>query len=174
MSFQSSSSTGGENYGWQCFEGSGVFENCTPPINHTPPIIEYDHNPGGNCSITGGFRYRGLELPELTGDYLFADFCSGRVWNATEISQGEWSFGTLLETQLAISSFGEDESGEIYVVENPFTGNGGMFRLVRISGGTTASSSGGCALAVSRTDGDLYFALIFLFAIMIIRRLKWH
>jgi len=129
ISFQQASSSGGENYGWQCFEGSAMFSQC-PTINHTSPIIEYSHNPGDNCSVTGGFRYRGSDIPELAGDYVFADYCSGRVWNATESSPGNWSFSLLNNTSLSISSFGEDESGELYAVDNPFSGGGGFYMLV--------------------------------------------
>jgi hypothetical protein len=79
----------------------------------TLPIIEYGHVP--ECSITGGYRYRGSASPALTGYFVYGDFCSGRIWGATRSASGVWSTSELLLAGFNISTFGEDEAGEIYV-----------------------------------------------------------
>ena len=129
ISYKSSSSPGGENYGWQCFEGNSVFDNNCPQIVHTPPIIQYTHA-SGNCSVTGGFRYRGSQIPDLSDDYIYGDFCSGRIWHATEISPGNWSESLLINSSLSIAAFGEDDNGELYIADNPFSGSGGIFKII--------------------------------------------
>ena len=105
----------GRNYCWRRKEGTLIFDANIPCTAGTPtdPVLEYDHS-GGNCSITGGYRYRGSKFPGFVGTYFYGDFCSGRIWGATE-SGGAWTTVELLDTALNISSFGEDEAGEIYV-----------------------------------------------------------
>jgi hypothetical protein len=67
-----------------------------------------------NCSITGGYVYRGEEYPALDGIYIFGDFCSGNLWGLQENEDG-WQSGLLTTTEMMINSFGEDESGELYL-----------------------------------------------------------
>ena len=129
INYQPVESAGGENYGWQCFEGSNVFDNTCPSIPHTLPITFYTHG-SGNCSVTGGFRYQASEIPLLVDDYLYGDFCTGRLWRATETSSGNWTSVLLIDSSLNIASFGEDENGEIFILDNPFSGNGGLYKLV--------------------------------------------
>jgi glucose/arabinose dehydrogenase len=108
----------GHNFGWPCLEGDHTFNpnaECAPPL--TGPVIEYFHD-GGNCSITGGYVYRGNRLP-LQGRYLYGDWCSKRIWIATRI-EGGWSSEewTAAAAQLnSLSSFGQDENCELYVVD---------------------------------------------------------
>jgi glucose/arabinose dehydrogenase len=109
--------TSGGNYGWRIMEGSicNPFFNggvCTPPAGHIPPISEYSHS-GGRCSITGGYAYRGVRSSLPTGAYVFADFCTGEIFLR---QNGLNTSPLLLDTTMNISSFGEDESAEIYVV----------------------------------------------------------
>ena len=73
------------------------------------PILEYEHS-DGNCSITGGYRYRGTETPEAEGLYFYADFCTGRIWAAAERKNGSWKATEVLDTEFNITSFGEDEA----------------------------------------------------------------
>jgi hypothetical protein len=82
ISFQPGSSTGGENYGWRCYEGNNAFNTggCPPQSELVFPIWTYSHS-GGNCSITGGEVYRGCAIPELDGTYFYADYCSGQIWS---------------------------------------------------------------------------------------------
>lgn len=116
----------GGNYGWRVMEGAHCYN---PPTGCSTaglqiPIAEYDHSLG--CSITGGHVYRGTRIRELVGRYLFADYCSGRLWALTETSPDRWTMTQLLSTGLQVASFGEDPSGEIYVVDHA----GGVYLLV--------------------------------------------
>src|SRR5207302_4448829 len=79
------------------------------------PVLEYTHDLG-NCSITGGYRYRGQLYPRLFGMYIYGDYCTGRIWGATPQHDGTVTTQLLLDTPLQISSFGEDVRGELYVV----------------------------------------------------------
>lgn len=103
----------GGNYGWRVYEGFSCTGNdpglCTP-TNYLPPLFEYAHA-NGRCSITGGYVYRGSQNAVPAGTYLYGDFCTGEIlgWDGT-------SQNLLLDTPLNISSFGEDEAGEVYVV----------------------------------------------------------
>ena len=109
---QDASSGGGENYGWARMEGTHPFNGQTPPPGHDPPIYEYSHA-GGNCSVTGGYVYRGTAIPDLAGAYLFADFCGDQL---RAINNDGTGHRLLNETVNAPSSFGEDNSGELYVL----------------------------------------------------------
>jgi uncharacterized protein (TIGR03437 family) len=79
--------------------------------NYITPILDYDHFTKGRCAVIGGYAYRGTANSLPAGDYVFGDHCSGEIflWDGS-------SFNTLLDTDIMISSFGEDEAGEIYVV----------------------------------------------------------
>ena len=105
----------GRNYCWRRMEGFSVFDPNEPCTAGTPtdPVLDYDHS-AGNCSITGGYRYRGSQFPGVVGTYFYADFCSGRIWGATQ-NGGQWTTTQLLDTALNISTFGEDETGELYL-----------------------------------------------------------
>ncbi|MDX1568883.1 MAG: PQQ-dependent sugar dehydrogenase [Xanthomonadales bacterium] len=102
--------TGGQNYGWDRFEGNRCFEGDCNQSGLTFPILEYPHSEG--CSITGGQVYRGLDYPALQGIYLFGDFCSGTIWG---VRSNETQHMVLLSTDLMITTFGEDEVGNVYV-----------------------------------------------------------
>ncbi len=117
IDFQSASSSGGENYGWRCFEGNSNYnqQGCGSPIDYEFPILQYTHSLG--CSVTGGYRYRGADVADLSGRYIYGDFCSGRIWGAVPNANGIWVTTQLLDTSLLISSFGEDKSGELYVAD---------------------------------------------------------
>ncbi|MDQ3460613.1 MAG: PQQ-dependent sugar dehydrogenase [Deinococcota bacterium] len=126
INFQPAGSSGGENYGWRLMEGSACYNpsaDCDDG-SLTLPVLEYDHSQG--CSVTGGYRYRGAALPGLEGVYLFSDFCSGRIWGGTQDAAGAWSSSELLSTGFSITTFGEDEAGEVYVADR----GGVLYRLV--------------------------------------------
>lgn len=112
VSLEPASSAGGLNYGWNCREGdiSGP-GNCGGTF--VDPIVVYPHT-SGNCSITGGFRYRGC-IQGLRGVYVFSDFCTGRVWFATEDAPDTWSFTEWDNLPSNVFGYGEDESGELYL-----------------------------------------------------------
>ena len=116
IDLQRAKSRGGKNYGWRRMEGPRCFNpstNCKTPALRLP-ILSYTHT-GGNCSVIGGFRYRGRQIRSLLGTYLYGDFCSGIIWGAKPKAGGGWRTRTLLDTTSQISSFGQDPDGELYV-----------------------------------------------------------
>ena len=119
ISFQPAASTGGENYGWRLMEGSRCFNPAADCNDGSPvlPILEYE-NLGGNCggSVTGGYRYRGAQFPQLSGVYFFADYCTGDFYGAVR-ENDVWTRVGPRETALNIRTFGEDEGGEIYFAD---------------------------------------------------------
>ena len=105
---------GGGNYGWRVYEGtacSGVDPFLCNPSNFILPIFDYTHA-GGRCSITGGYVYRGSQSSLPDGSYVYGDFCSGEIFSWNGSSQT-----VELDTSMNISSFGEDENGELYVLD---------------------------------------------------------
>jgi glucose/arabinose dehydrogenase len=125
VNFQSASSAGGENYGWNVMEGNSCFGGtaCTPS-DFVPPVAEYDHSLG--CSITGGMVYRGDAYPQMQGIYFYGDFCSGRVFGLTRDGSA-WENSLLLDTAFQISSFGEDETGNLYATTY---GSGSVYEII--------------------------------------------
>lgn len=110
--------TGGRNYGWRCYEGNAAYltGGCQPASNYTFPIFDYLHSNANGCSVTGGFVYRGSKYPDLYGQYIFADYCSGRWWNIRQNANGTFSASVLANLSAnQYSSFGEDRDGELYV-----------------------------------------------------------
>lgn len=135
IDFQPASSTGGENYGWHIMEGLHCYNfdgSCNPAsCNQTGlvlPVLEETHSPGGWCAIIGGFRYRGSAIPAFQGVYIFGDLCKGQIFGATE-SGGVWTAQFMLDPALSISSFGEDQAGEVYVCDL----NGAVYRIDGVS-----------------------------------------
>ena len=119
----------GINYGWRRLESRHLYPSgasCTTDCK-TLPIAEYAHTAfgGGNCSVTGGYVSRRAGAP-LNGNYVFGDFCSGKVW---VIPVGFAAGGALpnpaIDTAYAISSFGEDNAGRLYLVDR----GGSIYRL---------------------------------------------
>lgn len=126
INFQPASSPGGENYGWNIMEGSHCFASATcDETGLVLPVAEYGHNQG--CSVTGGYVYRGADFPEMTGNYFFADYCSGIIWRLYPDGSSGWDMALVLESDIALTSFGEDMNGEIYALDR---GNGAVFRLI--------------------------------------------
>jgi glucose/arabinose dehydrogenase len=127
INHQPGTSSGGENYGWRRMEGTHCFEprtNCSDPAL-VLPVIEYDHR-NGACSVTGGYVYRGRDFPRLDGAYIYGDYCSGVIWAATRNTIGGFTTTQLLDTNLLISTFGEDVDGELYVADH----RGSIHRLI--------------------------------------------
>jgi glucose/arabinose dehydrogenase len=128
---------GGKNYGWKCYEGDAAFVPalCADPNLLTFPVYDYSHSPGGHCSVTGGYVYRGCAIPSLQGTYFFADYCSARIWSFVWTGVKDPPI-TDRTAELApgggfsiasITSFGEDWYGEMYIVDQ----NGGeVFKIV--------------------------------------------
>ena len=126
IDFQPASSAGGENYGWRCYEGNNSFNTggCGPIGNYVFPVIAVNHS--GNCSITGGYVYRGQKYPNLIGKYLYTDYCSGRFWTLEPDGQGGWTNALLADLAFGFTTFGEDQNGELYVAN---IGNGLVYRV---------------------------------------------
>ncbi len=123
VNFQPADSMGGENYGWNVWEATHAFARGTAE-NHVLPFAEYNHALG--CSVTGGYVYRGEAIPDLEAVYLFSDYCSGRVWASYRDSNMQWNTTEFLETGFQVSSFGEDENGEVYIIDY---GSGSIYRI---------------------------------------------
>ncbi len=116
----------GGNYGWRVMEG----RQCTPGIGRNcrqsgpkPPLLDYPRSQGS--SITGGYVYRETSAPSLCGVYLYADFGIGRIWGLRYDGAGLGSRREIAKTDLRIASFGEDDAGELYVVDY----SGRLFRI---------------------------------------------
>jgi glucose/arabinose dehydrogenase len=105
--------TRGGNYGWRVFEGTrctGLGPAACNPANFQAPVAEYDHA-AGRCSVTGGYVYRGTRGVLPVGSYIYGDFCTGEMFLLQGTAQT-----LLIDLGINISSFGEDETGELYVV----------------------------------------------------------
>ena len=107
-------SQGGANFGWSIMEGNHGYDGDAQP-GLLLPVAEYSHSEGG-CSVTGGYVYRG-SMPEWQGIYLYGDYCSGIVWGLIQSVDG-WQSQVMFETGVTITSFGQDESGEIYLASD--------------------------------------------------------
>ena len=132
----------GKNYGWATWEGTRCNTSKpagSPACTALPliqPLLEYDHS-AGRCSITGGYVYRGARFTFPQGAYIYGDYCTGEIW---QFVNGQNSL--LQDTPLSVSSFGEDEGGEIYVCG---LGNGIVYRVTNTTSprtlGTVSSAS---------------------------------
>jgi glucose/arabinose dehydrogenase len=118
------------NGGWNVWEGDvkSAVSGCAPePLapegTLLEPLFAYDHG-GGRCAVSGGYVYRGKTLP-LAGWYVYGDFCSGEIWALRRDQEGSVENRLLLDSDLLITSFGEDAQGELYVAD----GNGPVYRL---------------------------------------------
>ena len=128
INLQSAFSTGGENYGWRCFEGSNPFIMNGCNATYLPPLVEYNHQGFTHCSVTGGYVYRGPVAGFANfGVYFYIDYCSGRLW-------GTWLSGNFqINTEIFgdfpgmnISTFGEDVEGNHYAAN---ISSGQIFRM---------------------------------------------
>ena len=135
IDYQAATAPGGINYGWRCREGAHDFNfsgGCAD-LDLTDPIAEYGRDQG--YSVTGGFVYRGDSYPALYGQYFFADYGTGRIWTIHKTGANSWSLPALeLNTTLQISTFGEDENGELYLADRKLT-NGTVYQIVEICEG---------------------------------------
>jgi glucose/arabinose dehydrogenase len=120
------------NFGWNIAEGYHCFKKAACDVKGlTPPVMEYSHKEG--CSISGGFVYRGKAIPELQGNYFYADYCTAIVrsfkWkDGKAYDSWDWKPALDPESQLArIAGFGQDQDGELYLI----THEGPIFKFVR-------------------------------------------
>ena len=121
-------SAAGLNYGWNTMDGNGCFRNsgCSTSSYQKPALV-YTHD-GGNCSIIGGFVYRGRKIPEIQGEYFYSDYCNSWVKsisfaNGRASAPREW----ITRGLGSIVSFGEDGQGELYICSS----NGRVYRIIK-------------------------------------------
>ncbi len=108
---------GGANFGWNYFEGTHPYRGSPPAgMKFVMPVAEYSHDLGN--AVIGGYVYRGANLPAWQGVYLYGDYGSGRVWGLLHLNDGSWQNAEMFQTGRQISSFGVDEQGEIYLVDD--------------------------------------------------------
>ena len=110
----------GVNYGWKCKEGTRDFfeDSCPEDTDSTlvPPIFEYQTRSSDGCSIIGGYVYRGSEFPGIFGVYIFADYCSGKIWTVAPDSVNTWDIiDQGVFRPLEIATFGENAAGELFL-----------------------------------------------------------
>jgi hypothetical protein len=136
--------TRGGNYGWNRMEGA----HCYPPgtvscdtAGLILPINELDHST--SQAVTGGYVYRGSQSSPLQGSYIFGDYITGRVWALTERGDGTWTRQEILRTNYSISSFGEGENKELYLVDY---NQGEVFRMIFSWREVLANAADGLAL----------------------------
>ncbi len=137
IDFQPAAAAGGRNYGWGVYEGNNCYNDsyfgaagaCAALTAHTRPILTYLHDSNGGIAVTGGYRYRGASSPALQGYYIYGDYSSRRIFAAKPDANDAWTPEVLLPPPASvnsISSFGEDESGELYLVDY---GNGKIWAI---------------------------------------------
>jgi glucose/arabinose dehydrogenase len=122
INFQVAGSGGGQNYGWNLLEGNASYPAGSPAVNNaslTAPVFVYDHTQGK--SVTGGYVYRGGAIAGLQGTYVYGDFVNGNIWGLRQTGTGGWDNQLLLDSDKLISSFGQDEQGNLYLTD--FYGN---------------------------------------------------
>lgn len=121
----------GGNYGWRLMEGTlctpGVNPSCQDTAGLLRPVWEYDRS-AGDVSVTGGYVYRGLSIPDLHGRYVYGDFASGRIWALSTGEAGPAVNELLLDSPYQISSFGVDREGELYALS--YGSPGRLYRLI--------------------------------------------
>lgn len=145
IDFQPGSSNGGENYGWRCYEGNAVYNStgCGASSNYVFPIKVVNHSDSGTRSITGGYVYRGGAIPGLSGTYFYADYSGNWIrtfrYNGTTVSDEQDRTAELQPENgiiQGIVSFGEDASGELYIVSV----TGGIYKIICVP--TTSCGDG--------------------------------
>ena len=129
INFEPAGHGGGADYGWKLCEASYTFPPQGPAQlcahEHSFPVLEYPINGQPECSVTGGYRYRG-PVTSLQGLYIFGDFCSGRIWFGFQVGPNSFESLEFVHGQSFsdLRSFGEDEAGNVYVINN-----GGIWRF---------------------------------------------
>lgn len=119
IDFQPASSLGGENWGWRCYEGNTAYNTagCQPQSSYDAPVYVYGHT-GGNCSVDGGYVYRGARYGNFNGHYIFSDYCSPLLRTLKPDTAG--NNGYLVHSNVSgagLVGFGEDVYGELYTFD---------------------------------------------------------
>lgn len=145
----------GGNFGWRVFEGTSCTGSdptlcTTPPTTYIPPVGQYA-NAGSRCAVTGGYVYRGTQRTLALGSYLYADYCTGEIWNWNGSSSVP-----LLDTPRLLASFGEDEDGEMYVVGNS-SANGTVEKVTRPKSSADFDGDARTDVSVFRPSTGTYY-----------------
>lgn len=147
--------TSGGNYGWRIMEGNvctpSIDPNCTPPAGHIPPVFVYSsQNTSPRCSITGGYVYRGTQGALPDGAYIYGDFCTGEilVWHNNQ----QIPLHDIADFNLV--SFGEDEDGELYVVQS---GAGIIQKLVPVKSSADFDADFRTDLSIFRPSNGTWY-----------------
>jgi len=142
----------GGNYGWRCREGAHAFNGaCGPNAGSSiDPVAEYGRSAG--TTVTGGYVYRGNAIPALSGRYVFGDYGNGRIWHVARNQAPTLQVTSGFDSGLSISSFAQDASGEIYIVNY-----GGTLHRLRAGSGAgrvipTQLSATGCVSSADATQ----------------------
>ncbi|MCA0458731.1 MAG: DUF4082 domain-containing protein [Chloroflexi bacterium] len=133
INFWPANGAAGANYGWNTYEGNHNYK-AGSIAGAIFPIAEYSHADG--CSVTGGYVYRGANMPAFQGYYVYADYCNGNMWTAFR-SNNVWQSARFLTPGFSISSFGEDQAGELYVVGYAGT----IYRLDTVAAATPTKTN---------------------------------
>ncbi len=132
VDFQSSASSGGENYGWNIMEGAECYNSSTcDSTGLVLPVFTYQTDVEG-CAVSGGYVYRGSKYPGLQAIYFLGDYCSGRIWGLQKTGNS-WANQQLFDSPYQISSFGEDENGELYLVDRS---TGSIYQIIEVTAGS--------------------------------------
>ncbi len=144
IDFQDASSTGGENYGWRCYEGDNPYNTvgCGNASDYTAPATAYNHNGFTHCSVTGGHVYRGAEYEDMQGFYFYADYCSGQMWATQKTGSTFTNYEVGNFNGFDISTFGEGNDGNLYAAT---LGTGRIYKL-------TSAACAGFSFSSSETD----------------------
>lgn len=153
VTFQPASSTGGENYGWRCYEGNHAYNTGGCPSSNTMvfPVWEYTHSYG--CSITGGDIYRGSAIDGLQGTYFFGDYCTNKIWSFRYDGSSTYDYEDRTSELVpdagsisSISGFGTDAAGEMYICDL----GGEVFKII------PTPSIGACCIGTNGTCVHIY------------------
>ncbi len=164
LNYRPASSTGGENYGWDIWEGDQCANascptspaNCQsiPIPNLVMPVEVFDHLQG--CSVSGGYVYRGCRIPELSGTYFYSDYCAAFI-RTFRIAGGVATEQDDLTAELApggglsiaeVTSFGEDARGEVYIIDR----GGEVFKILPVLSSLEVSGQNATPFFPTETD----------------------
>ncbi|MFN2254119.1 MAG: PQQ-dependent sugar dehydrogenase [Candidatus Promineifilaceae bacterium] len=131
INFIPAGSGGGQNFGWSCMEGPDVFRQdaCMDNVTYIAPIFTYHHQLHGECAVAGGYMYRGEEVPELAGQFLFGDLCSTKLMSLKQDSQGAWTMRDYGRYGHFVTTFGERHDGELFLGDG---NSGNIYQIVGI------------------------------------------
>ena len=117
IDFIPAGSSGGQNFGWPCMEGPVVYrpEACEENVDYIGPIFSYPHIERGQCSVISGYVYRGSQIPELSGHFLFADLCSTDLWSLKPTAEQSWEARNWGKYEHHFTTFGERSDGELFL-----------------------------------------------------------